>query len=141
MWAPRAELRVLIPVKQMHTDMGDKRGVRPRRICHGDAPSFEDHGCRPGVFACTAEARKLGLPDPLSLSIDRSSVYAASRVFVLTSPYTKHWTGERKPGGGGCRFMFFREPASPSCHFWDGPPRGLADDAAARLGRPRQAAT
>ena len=43
-----AELLVLIPVKQMHTGMGDKRGIRPRRICHGDAPPFEDHGCRPG---------------------------------------------------------------------------------------------
>ena len=88
-------LALFILALQMHTDMGDERGIRLRCISLGRAAlrgsrmrgmAFGDHGCVAWPFA--AKARNLGLPDPLSRSLVLVCALSLG-VCVLTSPFIK----------------------------------------------------
>ena len=76
-------LALFIFALQMHTDMGDERGIRLRCICLGRAALRGSRTRGMGLCAKGSESRIARS----SLSIARSSVCATS-VFALTSPLT-----------------------------------------------------
>ena len=78
-------LALFILALQMHTDMGDERGVRLRCICLGRAALRGSRMRGMGLCGKGSESRIARS----SLSIARSSVCAALGVCVLTSPFTK----------------------------------------------------
>ena len=67
--------RVLL-CQQMHTDMGDERGIRLRCISLGDAALRGSRMSASGPDA--TKSRHLGLPDPLSIA--RSSAFAYKQI-------------------------------------------------------------
>ena len=75
-------LALFIFALQMHTDMGDERGIWLRCICLGRAAlrAYGDHGCV--AWVCVEKARNLGLPDPLPRSL---VLVCALSLGVLTS--------------------------------------------------------
>ena len=93
--APRAARA--LSCQQMHTDTGDERGVRLRCICLRDAALRGSRRCRPGFGA--ANARNLGLPDPLSIA----RTLRCLRVFAVHQIYKKK------------KILFIIEPARPGC--------------------------
>ena len=59
-------LALFILALQMHTDMGDERGIRLRCICLGDAAL---RGSRMSARARCSKVSEPVLPDPLSRSL------------------------------------------------------------------------
>ena len=81
-------LAPFVLILQMHTDMGDERGIRLRCICLGRAAPRGSRMRGMGRCGKGSESRIARS----SLSIARSSVCAAVGVCVLTSPFTKQAT-------------------------------------------------
>ena len=78
-------LAPLVLILQMHTDMGDERGIRLRCICLGRAAPRGSRMRGMGRCGKGSESRIARS----SLSIARSSVCAALGVCVSTSPFAK----------------------------------------------------
>ena len=71
-------------ILQMHTDMGDERGIRLRCICLGDAAL---RGSRMSARGLCSKVSEPVLPDPLSRSL--VLVCALLGVCELTSPFAR----------------------------------------------------